>query len=108
MQTRHVNDFFEKTFGRNDFEPLDDDKFSLQRTVDYILKYMEKTGERVFYSRHIPTEIMMAITDEDVSAEFIDYVCKMVLYDDVVDIGMDVLNKGRGNPLAKTLFKLRC
>ncbi len=93
MQVRHINTFFEQTFGRNDFEPLDDNNFSLNRTIDYILKYMEKDGERVIYSRGIPTELEAQIGTQDIASEFVDFVYKMVLFDDVFDDGADKLHK---------------
>ena len=107
MQTVHINDFFENTFGRNDFEEIDDNHFSLNRTIDYILKYMEKTGERVNYSRQIPTELMTAVKDSNVASDFIDYCYKMVLFDDVIDTDFDIIHKGSFDVLAKVPFNLR-
>lgn len=107
MQTAHVNDFFEKTFGRNDFEPIDDNAFSIKRSIDYILKYMEKTGENVVYNRHIATEIMTAVHDSNVAANLVDYVYKMVLFDDVIIEEFDVLDKGTNNILAHLPFYQR-
>ena len=49
------NDFFEKRFGRNDFEEI----FMAANGKDagkYCLKYMRKTNSRAIYGRGIPTE----------------------------------------------------
>ena len=94
MQVRHVNTFFEKTFGRNDFEPMDANHFSLKSTVNYVLKYMEKNDDPVTYSRGGPSEAVVEIVEDDVASEFLDYVEKMVIFDDVIDYEADVLKKG--------------
>lgn len=38
MQTRHENDFFEKAFGRNDFERLNEIELKRGNSISYILK----------------------------------------------------------------------
>lgn len=57
------NDFFERKFGRNDFEELNIMEMKNGSAVAYILKYLRKTGERIVYSRGIPTEISKVLPD---------------------------------------------
>ena len=96
MVVTHPVDFFETRFGRCDFEKLGKGQLRHSNQLNYILKYLEKTNERIVYSRGIPTEFYLDVNFEhDVAAEFIDYVLKFVLFDDVVDYEFDVLNKSR-------------
>ncbi len=92
MITTHPNTFFEGRFGRNDFSPIDKRELRSGNTLSYILKYIEKTDERIIYSRGIPTDFIMDINKDDIAAEMTDFVLKMVLFDDVVDYERDVLH----------------
>lgn len=91
MQITHINDFFAERFGRNDFTAISESELKHGHTLEYILKYIGKTNERIVYSRGIPTEIYKRLTDNDIVTDFIDYVTKYVLFDDVVDWTKDVL-----------------
>ena len=53
MQVTLQNTFFLERFGRNDFRPLD--QHSIQDAIGYITKYINKTGEKVIYSRGLQT-----------------------------------------------------
>ncbi len=87
-----VNTFFEKQFGRNDFRVLNDAELRCGNTMSYLLKYLEKTGERIVYSRGIPTEIEKDIDlENDVVCEMLDFVVKYILFDDVIDYKRDIL-----------------
>ncbi len=85
------NDFFEKRFGRNDFEEIIM-QVNGSQAVNYCLKYMRKTNSRPIYSRGIPTEVVMELDkDYDFACEMSiegaanDYVYKRwVIYDSVV------------------------
>ena len=90
MQTRHENSFFEKAFGRNDFTGLSEMQLKYGHTIDYIVKYIGKTNEKICYSRGIPTEIYKALTDDDIITEFTDFATKYVLFDNVVDWENDI------------------
>ena len=84
MQITHSNNFFERYFGRNDFEEMTETQLRYGNTLNYILKYIEKTGERIVYSRGIPTEICKQVSDSNVITEFTDYVKKFVFFDSVI------------------------
>ena len=91
MQTRHENSFFADNFGRNDFCEVSKEEMKNGRRVEYILKYIGKTNERICYSRGIPTEIYRKIGEEDIIAKMQDFVTKYVLFDDVIDWERDIL-----------------
>ena len=85
MQTTVSHSFFAERFGRNDFQPITPAELKNGNTIAYLLKYIEKTGERITYSRDIPTELCREVFNEDVAAEMCDFVMKYVLFDDVFD-----------------------
>lgn len=85
------NDFFERKFGRNDFEELNIMEMKNGSAVAYILKYLRKTGERIVYSRGIPTEISKVLPDHVFAAEIEDdYVVKYVIFDNVIKWERDI------------------
>lgn len=45
-----VQKYFNEKFGRSDFEKIEDNR-KTGAAVAYIMKYMEKSGERIVYSR---------------------------------------------------------
>ena len=92
MQTRNENSFFEQWYGRNDFEEITPSQLEYGDSVDYILKYIGKTNERIVYSRGIPTELCVTLTAKDILTELTnDFVLKYVIFDDVIDWERDVL-----------------
>ena len=48
------NTFFNKKFGRSDFEKIIKKPRAYLSAIEYILKYISKTGERIVYSRGLP------------------------------------------------------
>ena len=85
------NDFFERKFGRNDFEELNIMEMKNGNAVAYILKYLRKTGERIVYSRGIPTEISKVLPEHVFVAEIEDdYVVKYVIFDNVIKWERDI------------------
>lgn len=91
MQTAYVNDFFEEAFGRNDFKEIGEMELKHTNAIDYITKYISKTGERIVYSRGVPSEICVKVKKSDIVTEMFDFVQKFILFDDVVDWERDVL-----------------
>lgn len=59
------NSFFKERFGRNDFDPIND-LIQIGTSVKYLLKYIEKTGEKIVYSRGLPQFFISDIMSEDV------------------------------------------
>lgn len=64
MQTTKQNTYFNKKYGRSDFEAIS--KFELDGAIRYIIKYMEKSGEKLVYSRGLPTYFQSDIMEDDV------------------------------------------
>ena len=76
----HQNSYFNEEFGRSDFEPLD--VRSLGSAIAYIVKYLEKTGEKIVYSKGLPQFFVSDVMDEDVVCPFGLEDKKLLLYDD--------------------------
>ena len=91
IQTRSENDFFAAGFGRNDFEEITMDELRHGKTLEYILKYIEKTGERVVYSRGIPTQVCKVLPAREIVGKMQDFMTKYVLFDDSIDWKRDVV-----------------
>ena len=78
-------------------------------TIGYLLKYMGKTGERITYSRGIPTEIMREVDGNDIAAEMHDFITKYVLFDDVIDYDTEVAHLYYGQmTITDYLSRYRC
>lgn len=80
-QITKQNSYFLEQFGRNDFEPLDD-KRNIGDAVAYILKYIEKSGEKIVYSRGLPQFFISDIMDEDIVCPIGLEDKKLLLFDD--------------------------
>ena len=65
MQTTYQNTHFLQKFGRNDFKEID--KNELVQSVRYLLKYIEKSGEKLVYGGDLPTYFKADIMDEDIA-----------------------------------------
>ena len=91
MQIRHENGFFEESFGRNDFAELSETEIHHGKTINYILKYLDKSGERIVYCRGIKSEIYLQVDGRDIVTEMQDFGTKYILFDDVIDWRRDVL-----------------
>ncbi|MCM1219800.1 MAG: hypothetical protein NC548_35465 [Lachnospiraceae bacterium] len=80
-QTIHECTYFAYRFGRNDFEPIDDtDK--LRNAIAYLMKYLEKTGEKIVYSKGLPQYFISDIVEDDVVSRIGMEDKKLLLFDD--------------------------
>ena len=79
-QITHQNTYFNERFGRSDFEPLD--MQNIGSAIAYIVKYLEKTGEKLVYSKGLPQYFVSDVMDEDVVCPFGLEDKKLLLYDD--------------------------
>ncbi len=93
MQITYENSFFAKAFGRNDFKEICPVELKYGNGISYLLKYIDKTGDKLTYSRGVPTEIYREIDGKDIVCEMRDFVLKYVLFDDVLDWETDIKNK---------------
>lgn len=92
MEERNVNDFFERKFGINDFQPLDMFKMKNGNSLEYLLKYFRKTDTRIIYSRGIPTEINKLLMEDMFAAQMGDEdLPRFVLFDNIIDWERDIL-----------------
>ncbi len=80
MQTTYQNDHFLKEFGRNDFKPIEIPN-DISQSVKYLLKYIEKSGERLIYGGKLPTYFNSDILDDDVLCGFGVDDRKLLLFD---------------------------
>ena len=66
-QITHQNTYFSNRFGRNDFDEIEENNpFSKGQALRYLMNYLEKSGERIVYSRKTPTYIISDIMDNDI------------------------------------------
>lgn len=106
VQTRQENDFFAGRFGRNDFEEISVDDLRHGKTLEYIMKYVEKTGERVVYSRGIPSQVCKVLPVKEIVGRLQDFVTKFVLFDDSISWERDVM-KYREDYTQLDLFRFK-
>ena len=69
MQTAHQNTYFLERYGRNDFQPLGS-PMEVQHSLGYLMKYIEKSGERLVYGGDLPTYFVSDVMDEDIICPF--------------------------------------
>lgn len=81
MQTTYQNTRFLRQFGRNDFEELNT-KSDIMLSVRYLLKYIEKSGEKLVYGGDLPTYFISDVMDEDIVCPTGVDDRKAVLFDD--------------------------
>lgn len=79
-QITHQNTYFNERFGRCDFEVLDKNKKN--DAVAYLLKYIEKSGEKLVYSRKLPQYFVSDIVEDDVVCPIGNEQKKLLLFDD--------------------------
>ncbi len=65
MQTAHQNTYFLERYGRNDFQALGS-PMEVQHSLGYLMKYIEKSGERLIYGGDLPSYFVSDVMDEDV------------------------------------------
>ncbi len=73
--------YFLRRFGRNDFESIDD-IHRLGDALAYLMKYIEKTGEKIVYSKGLPQYFISDIMDDDIVCTFGVEDRKLILFDD--------------------------
>ena len=79
MQIKRLRSHFLERFGRNDFRPLD--KHIIQDAINYFIKYMTKTGEKVVCSRHMQTYFITDIIEDDIVCTIGQEDRKILLFD---------------------------
>ena len=72
------NTYFNDSFGSTIFEEIN--PVTLRENTEYLLKYIEKTGERLVYSRGLPQYILNDVLDDDILCEHDPDTGKQILY----------------------------
>ena len=75
------NSYFNERFGRSDFEKIEDHN-RIGDALAYLMKYIEKSGEKIVYSKGLPQFFISDIMDEDVVCPFGLEDKKLLLFDD--------------------------
>ena len=73
--------YFNERFGRSDFEEVYNRSF-LGQCVAYLVKYLEKTGEKLVYSKGLPQYFVSDILDDDIVCTMGADNQKLLLFDD--------------------------
>ena len=82
MQESYQSTFFNKKFGRSDFKEIDEHDKRLGNALAYLMTYIEKTGEKIGYSKGLPQYFISDIMDEDVVTTIGQEDKKLLLFDD--------------------------
>lgn len=81
MQTSIQNTYFNERFGRSDFKEINT-RTDLMKEISYICKYLEKTEEKIVYSKGLYQYFISDITDDDIICKIGQEDKKLLLYDD--------------------------
>ena len=81
MQTASQNTYFLERYGRNDFQKLVL-PHEVGDSLGYLMKYIEKSGERLVYGGKLPTYFESDVLDEDIIVPYGIDDRKAVLADD--------------------------
>ena len=81
VKTTIQNTYFNERFGRSDFKPVEDNA-SLGEAIAYLTKYMEKTGEKIVYSKGLPQFFISDVMENDVVCPIGQEDKKLLLFDD--------------------------
>ena len=81
MQIRNQSTYFNDEFGRSDFEPINDNR-RMGEAMAYLMKYLEKTGEKIIYSKGLPQYFISDILDDDIVCTVGQEEKKLLLFDD--------------------------
>lgn len=81
MRTIQQNTFFAERFGRNEFRPIHHSS-ELPQMVQYLMKYIEKSGGKLVYSRGLYQYFETDIMDDDIICPYGEEGRKFILFDD--------------------------
>ena len=79
MQVVLQNTFFLERFGRNDFKQIN--KNEIPQAIQYLTKYIQKSGEKIIYSRGLPTYFRSDILEDDIVCTIGQENRKLLLFD---------------------------
>ena len=104
MQTSIQSSYFNERFGRSDFKQIDEQERRLGNALAYLMKYIEKTGEKIVYSKGLPQYFISDILDNDIVCTIGQEDKKILLFDDFM-----CLDEGElmGKVSQKVISKMR-
>ncbi|MBR4407182.1 MAG: hypothetical protein IKT27_02610 [Clostridia bacterium] len=79
MQETCQNTYFNNRFGRSDFEKIN--KHKIGEAIQYLIKYIEKTEEKIVYSKGLYQYFISDIMDDDVVCTIGQEDRKLLLFD---------------------------
>lgn len=82
MQITFQSSYFNERFGRSDFKEIDENERRLGNALAYLMKYIEKTGEKIVYSKGLPQYFISDILENDVVCRIGQEDKKLLLFDD--------------------------
>lgn len=82
MRTTLQSSYFNSRFGRSDFEEIDNNERKLGNALAYLMKYIEKSGEKIVYSKGLPQYFISDIMDADIVCRIGQEDKKLLLFDD--------------------------
>ena len=82
MQTTHQSVYFNERFGRSDFREIDEHEMKLTNALTYLMKYIEKTGEKIVYSKKLYQYFISDILETDIVSTIGQEDKKLLLFDD--------------------------
>jgi len=82
MQISVQSDYFNSRFGRSDFKYINANEQRLGNALAYLMKYIEKTGEKIVYSKGLPQYFISDILDNDIICPIGQEDKKLLLFDD--------------------------
>ena len=82
MQKTFQSSYFNERFGRSDFKEIDEQERRLGNALAYLMKYIEKTGEKIVYSKGLPQYFISDILDNDIVCTIGQEDRKLLLFDD--------------------------
>lgn len=82
MQKTFQSSYFNERFGRSDFKEIDEQERRLGNALAYLMKYIEKTGEKIVYSKGLPQYFISDILDNDIVCTIGQEDKKLLLFDD--------------------------
>ncbi len=81
MQESIQSTYFNERFGRSDFKPIDENEKRLGNALAYLMKYIEKTGEKIVYSKNLPQYFISDIIEDDIVCTIGQEDRKLLLFD---------------------------
>ena len=81
MQITHQNTYFLERFGRNDFKEIESEEH-INESKTYLMKYLEKSNEKIVYSKGIYQYFVSDIIEDDIVCKIGQEDRKILLFDD--------------------------